>query len=108
MRIDIKQLEFIDQTLRNILIELEAFTGFDFVITSMFRIGEASSVHGQLPLRGIDLRIRDKIIGTAIENSINDLWRYDPARPDMHCAILHGEGSNLHLHVQSHHNSERK
>ncbi|RKZ92899.1 MAG: hypothetical protein DRQ40_08220 [Gammaproteobacteria bacterium] len=107
MRVDLNQLEFIHQALRNILIELEAYTGFDFTITSLYRIGDRG-VHGQLPLRGTDLRMRDKTTGQAIQKIINDRWAYDPARPDMECAILHGNGSNLHLHVQIHHNTERK
>ena len=107
MRIDIGQLEFIDQALRTILVELEAFTGFAFTITSLYRIGDRG-VHGQLPLRGSDLRMRDKTTGKVVREIINDRWAYDPARPEMQCAILHGAGANLHLHVQVHHNTERK
>lgn len=105
MRIDIGQLEFIDKTLRTILLETES-TGLDFTITSLLRIGDGG-VHGTLPLRGTDLRMRDHVIGLAIESKINTEWKYDPTRPEKKCAYLHGEGANLHLHIQVHPNTVR-
>jgi len=58
MKINIGQLEFIDKTLRHILVELEHQVGVEFIITSLYRIGD-NGVHGTLPLRGIDLRSRN-------------------------------------------------
>lgn len=101
MRIDISQLEFIDKNLRVMLLWLEDTTGLEYTITSLYRIGD-SGVHGTLPLRGIDLRCRNAETGKVIERLINESWIYDPARPDISCAILHGEGYNLHLHLQVH------
>ena len=104
MKIDIIQLEFIDLTLRQMCVWLEEQTGFEFTDTSLYRIGDPG-VHGQLPVRGIDIRMRNKAVGEAVEKLINDNWSYDPRRWKLRCAILHGEGSNLHLHLQSHPNT---
>ena len=106
MLIDIRQLEFIDSSLREILAWIEGETGLEFTITSLYRINDAG-VHGTLPLRGTDLRCRSKIIGEKIEEKINDAWSYDIDRPDKRCAYLHGVGENLHLHIQVHKNTKR-
>ena len=104
MNIDIGQLEFIDLKLRKILRHLEIETGYEFTITSLYRIGD-KGVHGTLPLRGADLRMRNQQIGEAIAKLINDTWQYNPNNPSMVCGFLHGTGSNLHLHVQVHPNT---
>ncbi len=99
MRIDYGQLEFLHPTLREILHDLEIATGVEFTTTSIFRIGD-SGVHGQLPVRGYDLRCRMEDMGRVLESYINRTWCYDPERLQKMCCLLHGEGSNLHLHVQ--------
>jgi hypothetical protein len=104
MKIDIKQLEFIDPTLRKILTDLEKETGLEYTITSLYRIGD-NGVHGTLPLRGCDLRMRNWETGTAVARTINDKWEYNYDAPHKLCALLHGTGSNLHLHVQVHPNT---
>ena len=101
MRIDIAQLAFIAPTLRDILLQTEKATGFEFTITSLYRIGD-KGVHGALPLRGTDLRMRLRSAGSDIAAYINNRWQYDSERPAMRCAVLHGMGANLHLHVQVH------
>lgn len=107
MKIDIKQLEFIDKRLREIVIYVEQSTGMEFTITSLYRIGD-DGVHGQLPLRGIDLRIRSYGVGKIVEGLVNDRWIYDIDRPALNCALLHGSGKNLHLHLQSHPKTEAR
>lgn len=107
MQIKYIDLDFIDDNLKLILWGLEQDTGLDFTITSLYRIGD-KGVHGQLPLRGIDIRMRDSKIGKDLENRVNHFWAYDPDRPCKKCAILHGVGSNMHLHLQVHPNTERK
>ena len=107
MRIDIGQLEFIHPTLRKILTNLELDTGYEFTITSLYRIGD-DGVHGSLPLRGCDLRMRDLEIGTSIAEHVNNEWEYNYDVPHKLCALLHGKGSNLHLHLQVHPNTARK
>ena len=104
MKIDITQLEFIDKKLRVILVWLEEETGFEFIITSLYRIDD-KGVHGTLPLRGADLRIRNEQVGLYIEKLINSEWQYDHKRPDKKCALLHGKCFNLHLHLQTHPNT---
>ena len=105
MKIDILQLEFIDKTLRELAVWIEAETGMEFTDTSIYRIGD-NGVHGTLPVRGIDLRCRSKEIGLSIEALINRAWMYDPGRLGKKCCYLHGDGSNLHLHLQVHPKTE--
>lgn len=104
MRIDTNQLEFIDKKLRTLLTWLELNTGLEFTITSLYRIGD-EGVHGCLPLRGIDLRMRSPALGHQMTKLINAAWRYDTERPGLSCAIAHGKGSGLHLHLQVHPNT---
>lgn len=106
MRIDIKQLKFIDKTLRNICVWLEKETGLEFTITSLYRIDDPG-VHGTLPLRAVDLRIRDQTLGKVIKGMVNCEWIYDPTRPRKKCAVAHGKGRNYHIHLQSHPNTSR-
>ena len=105
MKIDIGQLEFIDQTLRNILAWVEKETGAEFTITSLYRIGD-KGVHGTLPVRGCDLRMRNQMVGEKLEKLVNLNWLYDFNRHEKSCAYLHGKESNLHLHIQSHPNTQ--
>lgn len=104
MKIDIKQLEFIDSKLRKLLVWLES-TGLEFTITSLYRVGD-SGVHGQLPVRGADLRMRNRRIGAEIVDYINEHWQYDYTRAEMKCAIIHGKDSNQHIHIQVHGNTK--
>jgi len=107
MRIDVRQLEFIDQKLRNMLMRIELVTGFEFTITSLYRIGDDGN-HGQLPLRAVDLRCWDVKFGKPIEAFINDTWVYDPGRPHLRCCIIHDTGQGLHFHLQVHPNTEAR
>ncbi|GAG36675.1 unnamed protein product, partial [marine sediment metagenome] len=50
MRIDYQQLDFIHPLLRDMISDVEKETGFEFTITSLYRIGDSGN-HGQLPLR---------------------------------------------------------
>jgi hypothetical protein len=93
-----------DPKLREILYFLEVNTGIEFTITSLFRIGD-TGVHGTMPLRAIDLRMRDAAVGSMVESLINSRRLYDPKRPEKKCCFLHGAGNNLHLHIQVHPNT---
>lgn len=107
MKIDYGQMYFFHKHLRHLIAWLENSTGLDFTGTSLYRPGD-TGVHGQMPVRGTDLRMRSRVIGEAIESEINKAWIYDTKRPAMKCAILHGEGSNMHLHLQVHQNTRRR
>ena len=104
MRIDTSPLEFIDKKMRKLLYFIEKETGQVYTITSLYRIGD-KGVHGSLPLRGVDLRMRSRSVGKAVETLINNKYSYDPSRPEKACAFLHGIGSNMHLHLQVHPNT---
>lgn len=106
MKADIAQWSFVKGTLRALAIWLEENTGLEFTITSPFRINDRG-VHGTLPLRAIDLRMRHRAIGEVIINFINSNWVYDPSRPELKCAVLHGKGSALHIHLQVHPDTRR-
>jgi hypothetical protein len=104
MKTDVIQLSYLHHKLRSLLVWLESSTGLEFTETSSYRIGKGS-VHNTMPCRGYDLRIRDRVIGKAIAEHINRKWIYDPSRPEVMCCVLHGEGLNLHLHIQVHPNT---
>jgi hypothetical protein len=105
MRVDFKQQKYRHPKLRKLLAWLEKETGFEFTETSGYRKGD-KGVHGVG--RGSDLRCRDASLGKNIEALINGEWQYDPKRPDLKCCILHGEGANLHLHIQVHPNTIKR
>ena len=107
MKINIIGLAFIDKRLRQIAHFAENLTGWEPTVTSLYRMDDAG-VHGQLPLRGIDLRMRNIEIGKRIAVIVNERWQYDFNRPDMKCAIIHGIGAKLHLHLQTHPNTRRR
>lgn len=107
MNADIQQFEFINPLLRKIVLDTEKHFGFEFTITSLYRIG-GNGVHSQLPLRGIDLRCRDEDAGKVIANYINAKWQYDPSRPVMFVCLLHDNGGGLHLHIQVHDKTRAK
>jgi hypothetical protein len=106
VRIDYGQLEFIDPRLRTLIRSVEQETGFEFTITSLYRIGDSGN-HGQLPLRAMDLRCRSYAYGAPIEEWVNYNWIYDPNRSTKKCCIIHDTGSGLHFHFQVHPNTER-
>ena len=107
MLIDFMQLEFIDIKARRLCKWLEDETGLCFTNTSLYRM-DGEGVHTVLPLRGIDLRMRSYAIGEAIVKEINANWIYDPERPSIMCAILHGKGANLHIHLQTHYSTTKR
>jgi hypothetical protein len=106
MRLDISQLHFIDSRLRTMAIGVEMYFGVEFTATSLFRLGD-SGVHGQLPLRGLDLRCHNETLGKAVAKYINSHWSYDESRLEKRCCIFHNAGQGWHLHLQVHPNTKR-
>lgn len=99
MKIDYGQLEFIHPTLRALLSYVEGRAGCELTITSLYRPND-SGVHGTIPVRGCDLRFRYRSFAEEVADDINAEWIYDPDRPNLRCAIPHGDGFNFHLHLQ--------
>jgi len=106
MKIDIGELEFIDERLREMAIEVEERFG-EKTVTSLFRIND-KGVHGQLPLRGIDLRCRTRRHGEEVERWVNERWSYDKKRPKMKFCLFHSVGEGYHLHLQVHPGTMRR
>ena len=100
MKIDIKQLKFIDPLLASISVETEAELQVEFTITSLYRIGD-TGVHGTLPVRGMDWSCHDLALGTLVQDHINSRWQYDYTRPKKQCCLFHAVGGGtFHLHLQ--------
>lgn len=104
-RLAVNQLDFIDETLKALLFDLESYDG-EQVITSLYRIND-NGVHGTLPLRGMDVRCRDADKGADLEEYLNSRWQYDTQRPDKVVCIFHDVGMGAHLHLQVHPNTEK-
>lgn len=101
VKIAYDQLDFIDERLRELMEWVEERWPGEPVVTSLFRPGDPG-VHGTIPLRGVDLRMRDSIKGLELAQMINAVWVYDPDRPHMKCAIFHDVGQGMHMHLQVH------
>jgi len=86
------------------LIELEWWWLNEFgesVVTSAYRYND-KGVHGQNPLRGIDLRSWIYSNPEGMERYINTFWIYDPKRPKKKCVILHSKrDKGIHFHLQT-------
>ena len=107
MRIDYEQLEFIHPILREMIRSVEDETGFEFTITSLYRLNDTGN-HGTLPLRAMDLRCRSMAYGAAIEEWVNNHWLYDLDRDHLQCCMIHDSGQGLHFHFQVHPNTVRR
>lgn len=107
MRIDLAQLEFVDERLRDMALDAEKHFRMEFIVTSLYRIDD-NGVHGSLPLRGLDFGCGSKLIGDTVVEYINSKWSYDKLRPEKVCCMCHDVGQGLHLHLQVHPNTERR
>lgn len=76
-------------------------------ITSAYRPNDPG-VHGQMPVRGCDLRCRQVTTGNYVSDHINSKWEYDYDRPEMKVCVPHGEGFHYHLHIQVHPNTKQR
>lgn len=104
-QIAIYDLDFIDKTLKKVLLDKETAFG-EGVVTSLYRIGDVGP-HGTLPLRALDERCRDKAVGDRIAEYLNSRWIYDPGRPQMKVCMCHDAGKGIHLHYQVHPQTRR-
>lgn len=81
--------------------------GHEIVVTSGHRKGDPG-VHGAVPCRGMDIRSSVFQNPGVVVASINSVWQYDPARPEMKCAIRHNVGRGDHIHLQVHPNTMKR
>jgi len=104
-KIEIKDLEVLNlyPKLIPIVKDVMEFSGLN-MITSAYRPGD-EGVHGQMPVRGIDLRCFDRQTAKIVEENTNEKWVYDPDRPSMQVCIAHDTGQGFHLHLQCHRNT---
>ena len=106
MKIAYQELDFIHSTLQLIMADYEGFFGTEQLITSLYRIGD-TGVHGQLPVRGVDMRCREDVIGYHVEEYINSRWVYDDDRPSLQVCIYHDTGRGKHIHLQVSNKTQR-
>jgi hypothetical protein len=108
VKIDLSQLDYYDKMLKEILLYVEQQYG-EQTITSQYRI-EDTGVHGTMPLRATDLQCHDDELGETIENEINFIWQYDPARPAMSVCMYHDNrgAPGKHLHFQVHPRTKKR
>lgn len=71
------------------------------LFTSGFRLDDPG-VHGQMPLRGFDLRSTVYENPQKICDDVNEHWVYDTERPEKKVAMLHDVGQGIHFHFQVH------
>ena len=76
------------------------------VITCGYRPDD-SGVHGTNPCRGLDIRSWVFTNPIKVTQHINEMFQYDPERPEMNCAVFHDSGSGNHIHLQVHDNTVR-
>ena len=108
MRFRLKDLSVIGVHPTLDMIAHEIKERFDLTtITCGKREGDPS-VHGTVPLRALDIRCRDLCLGECVENWINELWEYDPSRPDKAVCWCHDTGQGMHLHLQVHPKTRRR
>lgn len=70
------------------------------VVTSAYRYGD-KGVHGQNPLRALDLRSWIYSNPKGMERYVNSVWVYDPKGPEKKCLILHNvRNKGIHFHLQ--------
>ena len=74
------------------------------IITSAYR---KTGIHGTDPLRAEDLRSYVYLDPESIEHEINDIWVYDPDRPEKKVCIYHNVGRGNHFHIQVHPNTRK-
>ena len=71
----------------------------EVVITSAYRMDDPG-VHGQNPLRGLDIRSYIYDDPTRVARLINEAWIYDLDRVTKTCALFHNSGKGDHIHLQ--------
>ena len=79
--------------------------GDDVIITCAYEKRDYSSTHSVNPLRAIDIRSWIFADPNAVEENINQHWKYDGDRMDINVALYHDVGRGEHIHIQVHDNT---
>jgi hypothetical protein len=75
----------------------------EIMITESFRKKRhPNDLHGEIPVRAVDLRSSIYVRPDMLAEKINKHWQYDPDRPNMKVAVLHDSGEGMHFHIQVH------
>lgn len=89
-----------------IIVSIAATNGL--VMTESYREKRhMNDLHGTQPARAVDLRVwcyPDSEIHR-IFHRVNEIWIYDPSRPEKQVAVVHDSGSGMHAHIQVHPNT---
>ncbi len=106
MKIDLRQLDHMDNMVVAIAEDIENHSGVEFTVSSLLRPGD-KGVHGFG--RGIDLSCQDHRLGEAVQRYVNGRYVYDPARTTKMCCLYHKvDGGAWHIHLQSHPSTEMR
>jgi len=116
-----QELQNVQPELREILEDaLNHWPGDTMEITCIYRTqeeeeaaGGKTGVHRTTPHRAVDLRVKNLGLNfqgkaDAVAEVLNDLWRYNEAKPNLKVAVSKPHGSGPHLHVQSHPHTKRR
>jgi hypothetical protein len=113
-KIEIKDTDVLDGLMKkrfnNKLIKIIKWVAviYGVIITESYRKKRhANDLHGEDPVRAIDIRswCYSKTLAEKICSEINKRWIYDPSRPDMVVAKIHNVGNGIHFHIQVHPNT---
>lgn len=72
------------------------------IVTCGYEYRAEASVHSVVPYRGLDIRSKVFENPQMVADRVNDIWVYDPLRPQYHCAKYHDSGRGEHIHLQAH------
>ena len=67
-----------------------------------------NDLHGEDPVRAIDARSWEFKNAEQMAKKCNEVWAYDPARPQMEVCVYHDTGQGIHFHIQVHPNTKRR
>lgn len=85
---------------------------YTIVVTSAYRTkkiyAKDSGIHMTIPLRADDISSAEFGDPESIRDDINNLWIYDPKRPNLSVCVYHDVGLGQHFHLQVHDNTIRK
>lgn len=96
MRIDVAQVFFVNEVLKEILLWIEYESGLDLIITKF---------NGTVKFKGVELAMRHQSVAEMIVELVNSKWVYDYNRRALKCADVQGIGCALRVHIQVHNNT---